>query len=220
LIYLRTSTVEQHPEKQKNECEQFAKDKGYEIIEVLEEQISGWKDIDRPAYNKVKELARKGKINAVIVWALDRWVRNRDTLLEDVSILRNYGCKIHSVKEAWLEAINIEGSLGKTIQDFLLGLLGSIAEMESQRKSERVKMAFVAHEKDDWGRPNLSNETIAEIIRLYNTGLSLRKISKTVTYWDSNKNKRNVSLGAVHKIISVHKLQLEQNVEASVHKIS
>jgi len=201
VIYLRTSTLEQHPEKQRVECEELANSKGYEIIEVFEEQISGWKDVERPAYNKVKELARKGKINAVIVWALDRWVRNRDTLLEDVSILKNYGCKIHSVKDSWVETINIEGALGKTIQEFLLGLVASLAQMESDRKSERVKMAFVAHEKDDWGRPNLPKETMNEILRLHSTGMSMRQISKTVTYWDSNKNKRNVSLGVVHKTI-------------------
>ena len=117
IIYLRTSTKEQHPENQKKECLAFAESRGYKITEILIEQLSGFKKIERPQYNRIKQLAHESKIDAVIVWALDRWVRNRDTLLEDVTMLRNCGVKLHSVKEQWLEAINLEGGLGKTIQE-------------------------------------------------------------------------------------------------------
>lgn len=199
VIYLRTSTKEQNPENQKEECLRFAKNRGYEVLEVLQEELSGFKDIIRPNYEKVVQMARKGEIQAVIVWAMDRWVRNRDTLLEDVIILRNYGVKLHSVKEAWLEAINIEGSLGRTIQDFLLGLIGSIAEMESERKSERVKIAFKNHKGKKWGRPKVHTNKIKIILDLYNQGLSYREINK----------KSGLSIGSISKIINVHKNKLE-----------
>jgi len=212
-IYVRTSTLEQHPEKQLQDCKQFAQARGYEIGEIHLEKLSGYKQIERREYEKVKERARTGKINAVIVWALDRWVRNRDTLLEDVSILRNYGVKLHSVKEAWLEAINIEGSLGKTIQDFLLGLIGSLAEMESKRKSERVKMAFQTHEGLKWGRPEMNGKVNEQIISLYEQGKTIRQISQEVCYWDRNRNKKFVSVGYVHKIISNYKQQKLRNQE-------
>jgi len=177
-IYIRTSTQEQHPEKQEKECLDFLKARGYELGQIHLERLSGYKQIIRPEYDKVKERARQGKIQAVIVWALDRWVRNRDTLLEDVTVLRNYGCKIHSVREYWLEAINIEGGLGKTIQDFLLGLIGSIAELESQRKSERVKMAFRNHKGKKWGRKPIHTNKINIVLRLRNDGKTIREISK------------------------------------------
>lgn len=201
IIYLRTSTKEQHPEKQEIACREFASNRGYEIIGALPEQLSGFKDIERPVYERIKIMASKGEIKAVIVWALDRWVRNRDTLLEDVSILRNYGCKIHSVNEAWLEAINLDGPLGKTIQEFLLGLIGSLAEMESQRKSDRVIMAFENHKGEKWGRPEIPIKTQQDILSLYFEGKSMRAISKIATYYDKNRNLRYVSLGLVHKII-------------------
>jgi len=199
IIYLRTSTEEQNPENQKEECLEFAKNRGYEVEEVVLEKLSGFKQIDRPKYEKVKEMARKGEINAVIVWALDRWVRNRDTLLEDVTILRNYGCKIHSVKESWLEAINIEGSLGRTIQEFLLGLIGSIAEMESQRKSERVIIAHKNHKGKKWGRPKLHTNKIKIIKELREKGLSYNQI----------KEKTGVSLGSLSSLFGVSKKQDE-----------
>lgn len=220
IIYLRTSTEEQEPENQKKECLEFAKNRGYDVKEVLLEKISAFKSVERPLYEKVKQEARKGEIQAVIVWALDRWIRNRDTLLEDVTILRNYGCKIHSVKEAWLEAINIEGSLGKTIQEFLLGLIGSIAEMESQRKSERVRNAMIkekgkpiiSYKGNKWGFHSLGNEVDLKIVEEYKNGKSYRIITNEVFYWDKNRNKKFVSLGYVSKIINVHK-KLNQNNE-------
>jgi DNA invertase Pin-like site-specific DNA recombinase len=199
IIYLRTSTKEQNPENQRSECLLFAKNRGYEVVDVLVEELSGFKDIIRPEYDKVIEKARKGEIQAVIVWALDRWVRRRDTLLEDVIILRNYGTKLHSVKEAWLEAINIDGALGRTIQDFLLGLIGSIAEMESQRKSDRVKIAFKNHKGKKWGRPKVHTNKINVILELQRQGLSYREMEK----------KSGLSIGAISKVLNVHKNKLE-----------
>lgn len=190
-IYLRVSTKDQHPEKQKQECLKLLKNKGYELHSVHLEKLSGFKEIERPEYEKIKELARKGEIKAVVVWALDRWVRRRDTLLEDTTILKNYGVKLHSVKDAWLESINVEGSLGKTIQEFLLGLIGSLAEMESQRKSERVKMAFKTHKGKKWGRPKTHTNKRKIILELREQGLSYREINE----------KTGLSLGKISEIV-------------------
>ena len=209
IIYTRTSTTEQHPEKQIADCKSFAEQRGYEIVEILEEKLSGFKQIQRPEYEKVKQLAHEGRVQAVIVWALDRWVRNRDTLLDDVTMLRTSGVKLHSVKEQWLEAINIEGSLGKTIQDFLLGLVGSLAEMESQRKRERTIMAYNNH-KGNWGRPTKINDKLKdEVMDLHSRGSSVREIADSVWFWDKNNNQKFISKSAVHKIIAERKNTLQ-----------
>ena len=212
VIYLRTSTKEQNPENQEKECLEFAKNRGYEVIEILTEQLSGFKQIERPKYERVKQLAHEGKINAVVVWALDRWVRNRDTLLEDITNLRNAGVKLHSVKEQWLEAINLEGSLGKTIQEFLLGLIGSLGEMESQRRSERVKIAYNSQKNNDkkykkWGRKCLPERAVEEVLELKKQGLSIRGISESVFYYDKHSNRKKISIGAVHKIIKSNEMK-------------
>jgi len=214
VIYIRTSTLEQNPENQLEACKKFAINRGYTVEGIYKEQISAFKDIERPKYTEIKKLAYKGEIQAVIVWALDRWVRNRDTLLEDVTILREYGVKLHSIQEEWLEAINIEGSLGKTIQDFLLGLIGSLGEMESQRKSERVKIAYIKHKKEErkykkWGRKNLPSRVIKEILELHKKGKSIRYIAQNVTYYDKNKTLKTVSIGSVHKTIAQNKAKID-----------
>jgi len=210
IIYLRTSTKEQHPENQEKECLAFAKARGYDVVEILTEQLSGYKQIERPEYNKVKQQAHEGKINAVIVWALDRWVRNRDTLLDDVILLRNCGVKLHSVKEQWLEAINIEGGLGKTIQEFLLGLIGSLGEMESQRRSDRVNIAYDKYKGENrkynkWGRKALPKRIVDEVIEFYNEGHSIRDTADSIFYYDKHSNRKKISIGSVWKIINKHK---------------
>ncbi len=211
-IYLRTSTAEQHPENQLQACEEFARARGYEIEGVYEEKISGWKQVERPKYELIKEKTRKAEINAVVVWRLDRWVRNRETLLSDVTILRGYNCKLHSVQEAWLEAINIDGPLGKTIQDFLLGLVGSLAEMESKIKSERIRLSVrregevtSSYKGNKWGRKPISEEVIEQIMQLRNEGKSYTEITKKVFYWNKSNNKRYVSKAFVSKILSKRK---------------
>lgn len=211
-IYLRTSTAEQQPENQRQACEEFARARGYEIEGIYEEKISGWKQVERPQYELIKKKTRTGVINAVIVWRLDRWVRNRENLLSDVTILRGYNCKLHSVQEAWLEAINIEGPLGKTIQDFLLGLVGSLAEMESKIKSERIKIAVrkdaemtKSYKGNKWGRKPISKNLVEQVMQLRNEGKSYTDISKNVFYWDKSNNKKFVSKSFLSKILSTKK---------------
>lgn len=201
-LYARVSTNEQEAENQVAPCLEFAKQRGFDISsdDIHLEKLSGFKDIERPEYEKVKEKARTGQIKGVIVWALDRWVRNRDTMLEDTTILKSYGCSIYSVKEAWLEAINIPGPMGKTIQDFLLGLIATTAELESQRKSDRVKIAY-ANRKGSWGRKSLPDRVWNEVNTHYAAGKSMRWIADNVHYYDKNKNEHKPGLGTVHKII-------------------
>jgi len=138
-IYLRVSTKEQNEEIQKQDCVDYCNNHNFEIVGVYQERVSAFKkNVKRIERDKVVELARLGKIKHIVVWSFDRWIRDRDTLIEDVNKLLSYGCKLHSVKDNWLESINIEGSLGKTIREFMLGLLGSLSQMESERKSERI----------------------------------------------------------------------------------
>lgn len=205
VVYLRTSTFDQDPELQKSECLQLAATRGYEVYGVFTEQLSGYKDIQRPKYDEVKELARQGRISAVIVWGLDRWIRNRDSLLQDITLLKQYNVKLHTVKDSWVEAVNIEGPIGRTIQDFLLGLLGSIAEEESRTRSLRVKAAHANH-TGHWGRKSLPQSVGDEILLKHNQGLTLRQIATTTCYYDGNRNKRRLSLGAVHKVIKKSRL--------------
>ena len=170
-IYLRVSTKEQDEEKQLQDCKDFCNNHNWNIEGVYRERVSAFKkNVKRLERDKIIEKARQGKIKHIVIWSFDRWVRDRDTLIEDVTMLMNYGCKLHSVKDAWLEGINIEGSLGKTIREFMLGLMGSIAQMESERKSERILLGK-QHTTIKQGRKNIERD-FDLIVKLHKQGLS------------------------------------------------
>jgi len=214
IIYVRTSTQQQEEQNQLPDCQDYCIKKGWEVTGIYQEQLSGYKDIERPERNKILELVKAGDIQHVVVWAFDRWVRNRDTLVEDVTVLSNYGVKLHSVKEAWLEAVNLEGALGRTLKDFLLGIIGSLAEMDSARKSERVKLAIrkengvtKSYKGGKWGRPAIAKKVDHQIIEAHKAGKSMNEMSKTLYYWDHNNNQKLVSIGYIHKTITRYKQQ-------------
>lgn len=178
-IYMRTSTVEQHPENQLNACRAFAHSRGYHVSGEYIEQLSGWKqDVERPKYEEVKRRAHAGEIDAVIVWALDRWARNMDRTLEDVAFFATRGVKFHSVQESWLEEVNVEGPLGEAIRRFLYGMKAAMAQMESDRLSERTKAGLErarAKGKRLGGKPAQFNRYRAA--QLLKEGWSLRQIA-------------------------------------------
>lgn len=177
IIYLRVSTREQNEQIQKDDCIAYCNNHNWEIEGIYQERVSGFKkDVLRPERDKVIEKARLGEAKHIIVWAFDRWVRNRDTLIEDVTTLINYGCKLHSIKDDWYESINIEGSLGKTIREFMLGLIGSLAQMESERRSERILLGK-KNTTIKQGRKKTERD-YALINRLHEQGLSTYKIAE------------------------------------------
>jgi len=204
IIYLRTSTEEQDPENQLSDCQQFADRKGYDVVDTYVEHGSAWKDVEREKYQEVTRRVRKEDIDAVIVWAFDRWIRNRKQLKEDIEYLRGLGVNLHSVQENWVESINIDGPMGEAISEFVINLLGALAERESNRKSQRIKASYQNHD-GPWGRPGLPDSVVDMVIEAYEEGLSYREIRDEVTYWDDNRNEQKISLGKISDIVNEYK---------------
>ena len=191
VIYLRVSTLDQKPENQKEACVTLARSRGYEDIEIFTEKRSAWKNEgqDRPQYQKIKKMANRGEINAVVVWSLDRWIRNMDMLLTDMKYFKLLNVKLHSVKDEWVESINIPGVFGEWMETMLTGLLGMLAQWESERRSDRVKEAVgekingVTHsyKGNKWGNKRIEEKHpgITQKVMLHHReGLSLRKIAE------------------------------------------
>jgi DNA invertase Pin-like site-specific DNA recombinase len=196
VIYLRTSTQEQNPLNQLRDCKTLVSGD----YEVVEEKQSAFKDKDRPLFEQVKKQIQHRKINELICWDLDRLYRNRKKLIEFFQFCKIYNCKINSFRQQWLNKFSeIPEPFNEIMFDMMLQIMGWLAEEESKKKSERVKIAYKNSNKK-WGRKPLENVE-ARVIELYNQGKSLREIASEVYYWDKNRNKRFVSKSAVHKII-------------------
>jgi DNA invertase Pin-like site-specific DNA recombinase len=152
-LYARVSTYEQEPENQLEELRRYAKARGWESLEFVDRGISGSKD-RRPALDQLVALAKRKKVDAVVVWRLDRLgrsLRHLVTLVEEWSAL---GVDFISLGEA----IDTTTPAGK----LQLHILAALAEFERGRIRERVMAGLQrarAHGKR-LGRPRRLPATI------------------------------------------------------------
>ncbi len=205
IIYIRTSTEEQHPENQLKDCKILVK----EEYELIEDKQSAWKEEkERDGFNKAKKLIKSRKIKHFIVWDLDRIYRNRIKLKEFFEYCKLYKCSIHSFRQRWLEEMyKMPEPFNEIMHDLMLNIMGWIAQDESDKKSKRVKAAIrkvdgvtKSYKGNKWGRKSLRVDV--EIFKLRKEGKTMREIQQEVFYWDKNNHKKFVSIGYVHKILS------------------
>ncbi len=214
IIYLRTSTEEQSPELQLNDCLKIIKqlDMSSNDYETLEENKSAFKDDNkREVFNSIVQRIKKRDIDILVVWDLDRLYRNRKKLISFFELCKMYDCKIYSYRQKWLDDLNsIKKPFDDIIHQLMLQIMGWLSEEESQKKSDRIKLAVRKKEGDPtksfkgnkWGRKEIKNKKmISDILELHKQGLSLKTISQKVQYNDKSNNKRNPSKSLVWKII-------------------
>lgn len=180
-IYCRVSTNEQDVKAQVEELEGFCGRSGMEIHKTyLDQGISGLKS-NRPAFLELMEDVRKRKINAVIVWKLDRLSRSLKELVATMEAFRDYGVKFIS----YSQPLDTSTSTGK----LLFNLFGIISEFEHSLVSERTKLKldFLKKNGVHLGRP--SKISPAVVYELRERGLSLSKIAKQLDCDSSSVSK-------------------------------
>ena len=86
-ILARVSTKDQQSIPMQIEAaQQYCKSRGWEIVKEIEEKQSGKRSL-RPMRGEIIELAKKGKIDVVIVWKLNRWGRDTIDILMTINEL-------------------------------------------------------------------------------------------------------------------------------------
>ncbi len=144
-IYARVSTKEQKLDNQLPVLESFCKTRGYEISAIYSEQESAWHEGHQKELSRLIKDAEAKNFEIVLVWALDRLTREGATaILTLINRFKKLGIKVLSYQEPWTEA---PGEVG----DLLYALVGWVANMESKRRSERVKAAL-KRKKENGGR--------------------------------------------------------------------
>jgi DNA invertase Pin-like site-specific DNA recombinase len=170
-IYLRVSKERgQTIEAQRPEVEQLARARGFEVVQVYEEQASAAKH--RPEYARMMKDAKRGTFRALIVWALDRFGRSMVGNLSDVLELDRIGVEVISVRESWLDT-------GGPVRNLLLAIFSWVAEQERNRLIERTKAGLrAARERGaQLGRPRVHVD-LDRARELRATGKSLRAVAK------------------------------------------
>ncbi len=129
-LYLRVSTVDQHPETQVHDLRQLAQQRGYEIVREYTDRITGTK-AKRPGLDELLRDARRGQFDVVLVWASDRLARSVRHFLEVLDELNHLGIEFVSFREN----IDTGGALGRAV----VVIIGAIAELERNLIVERVR---------------------------------------------------------------------------------
>jgi len=129
-LYMRVSTVDQHPETQLLDLRQMAGQRGYEIVQEYTDRISGAK-ARRPGLDQMLADARRGRFDVVLVWASDRIARSTRHFLEVLDELNRINVEFVSFREQ----IDTGGPLGRA---FVI-IIGAIAELERNLIIERVR---------------------------------------------------------------------------------
>jgi DNA invertase Pin-like site-specific DNA recombinase len=129
-LYLRVSTVDQHPETQLHDLRAMALQRGFQIVQEYTDRISGTK-ARRPGLDELLRDARRGRFQVVMVWASDRIARSVRHFLEVLDELNHLGIEYVSFREN----LDTGGPLGRAV----VIIIGAVAELERNLIIERVR---------------------------------------------------------------------------------
>ena len=171
-LYVRVSSLDQHPETQLHDLRQFAAQRGFQIVqEYVDHGFCGAR-ARRPELDRMMEDARRHKFDVLMVWACDRLARSTKHLLQTLDELSGFGIQFLSQREA----IDTEGPLGRAI----IVIVSAIAELERSLIVERVRagMRRARLEGRRIGRLPLQVNRAA-LLRDRERGMSLNQLAKT-----------------------------------------
>jgi len=171
-VYARVSTDRQETENQLRELREFCADRGWEVVqEYVDEAVRG-RDSHKPELEAALLGAHQRKYDVLVFWALDR-VERRGPLdtLKMLDELSRRNVSWVSYMERYLDSA---GPWAEAV----IAVVATVARMESQRKSERIKSSssrikghhkttgkWVTKSGQPWGRPRRTwdSEIVAAI---------------------------------------------------------
>ncbi len=169
--YLRVSTERQTVENQRAAVEQLARARGYDPV-WYEEQESATKH--RPELDRMLADVRRGKVAAVICWALNRLHRNMVATAALVVECDRLRVRVLSVSETWLDT-------DSPARPLLVAVFGWVAEEELRQLKDRTRAGIRrAREKGTKsgkaiGRPRASPIMLSAAADAVASGRSIRK---------------------------------------------
>ena len=186
-LYLRVSTLDQHPETQLHDLRAMAQQRGFQIVAEFTDRISGTK-AKRPGLDELLREARRGRFQVVLVWASDRIARSVRHFLEVLDELNHLNIEYVSFREN----LDTGGPLGRAV----VIIIGAIAELERNLIVERVRagMRRARLEGRHIGRRPLDIDRVA-VLQERDRGQSLSEIAAT----------HRVSRATVSRIIKLTK---------------
>lgn len=183
---MRVSTIKQETQRQISELEAYAASKGYNVLEVCRETVSGRaSDDDRQVLRHIEDLARQGAIKKVLVHEISRIARKNSVAHRFVETLEEYGVSLYWHAQG-IETLLANGKRNPAA-GIMLALLAEMARNEVEVLRERINSGLREARRKGitLGRPKGS--TVArnvflskhkDISRLLKSGQSIRNAAK------------------------------------------
>lgn len=147
--------------------------KDIQIDKVYKDVISGAKR-ERPELDKMLNELEGGDV--VYIASIDRLSRSTKDLLDIVTIIRDKGAYLVSIKDSWLDTRK-----SNPMSEFLLTVMGAMGQLErdmiTARIQEGVKAAQARGVK--FGRPRGWSKEVQKAVKMYlKGGKSMREVEK------------------------------------------
>lgn len=208
--YVRVSTEEQASsglglEAQRARIEAEAAYKGWEVVWCVDEGYSA-KTLDRPAMQEALSLLTAHEADALVVAKLDRLSRSVVDFSNTLTTAKKQGWAV-VLLDLGVDTSTPNGKL-------VAGLMAQIAEWEREIIAQRTKDALAAAKArgQRLGRPRAtSDEVVAQVVELHDSGLSLRAIAQHLT--DSSvpttRGAAAWRASSVRRVLNSHRLDCE-----------
>lgn len=172
FIYARVSTDKQTTESQVGELREYCQRRGWENPTLIEDTASGATS-SRSGLDELMAMIRRGKVDAVLVFKLDRLGRSLQHLAQIINEMMTH--KVALI----VPGQGIDTSNDNPAAKLQLSILGAVAEFEREVIKDRVNAGLArAKEKGvELGRPDTLAKHHEEAARLSREGLSGRQIA-------------------------------------------
>lgn len=185
-ILVRVSTVKQETSRQISELRMYAASKGYEIVEICQETVSGNANGDeRHGLRRAEALAIEGRVKKVLVHEISRLARRNSVAHHFVETLEECGVSLYWHAQG-IETLLPNGKRNPAA-GIMLALLAEMARSEVELLRERINSGLREARRKGvkLGRPkgttldhNVFLQKHKDVLRQLKAGQSVRNAAK------------------------------------------
>src|SRR4051812_49347375 len=185
-IYARISTDEQRHDSQVQEVRAYCQRRGWEAVTEIVDIASGSKR-QRSGLEELMALVRRGKVDVVVSYKLDRLGRSLAHLVQIISEFQRHGVALVVPSQG------IDTTDNNPAGRLQLHVLSAVAEFEREIIRERVNAGIAAARSKGvkLGRPSTLQRYEKEVARLMGEGLGVCAIARRL----------GLPLSSTHKIV-------------------
>jgi len=172
-VYIRVSTKEQKTDSQLRELSRYCKQRGWKKVDYYVDKISGEKST-RPELDRMMKQARKGAVQRIVTYKLDRLGRSITHLCLLVDEMTRLDIPLICTSQG------IDTTEGNPCGKFQLDVLKAVSEFERNLIRDRVNAGLAAARERGikLGRPASLHKRADEVFALRKRRLGVRAISR------------------------------------------